>query len=193
MPRLYGSIRSSGFKGSPADSRRSSGQVTMRTSVNPRSRAVSARFRASTECPQMTGSALTMMMSLVGLVMISPFDVGGKCSGGDGSDGGRAIKCAPPAGFGAEFYAQVSAVVHLVAAQPRAGQWCAVELDRLHVLRRPAAAGLHEAARLDGDRVATGHPDARLGERGGPDEEQVLTRDREQAERRPDVPGAQPA
>ena len=72
MPGLYGSTRSSGFSGRPAASSRSMGHVTMRTSVNPRSRAVSARLRASTECPQITGSARTMMTSLVGLVMVSP-------------------------------------------------------------------------------------------------------------------------
>ncbi len=56
-------MASSGFSGSPESTSRSMLQVTMRTSVNPRSRAASARLRASPEWPQMTGSARTTMTS----------------------------------------------------------------------------------------------------------------------------------
>ena len=67
-----------------------------------------------------------------------------------------------------------------------------VEANRLDVLHRPVGLGFDEARRLDHERAA-GHRDPGMRERRGVDEHQLLAGHREQAERRPDVPGTQPA
>ena len=82
--------------------------------------------------------------------------------------------------------------MHLVTAQPGAVESVAVERDRLHVLGRAVGARLDESRGLDAQ-VALAEPDLGLGERRRVDEEEVLAGHREQPERRPDVPGAEPA
>src|SRR6478735_4115019 len=120
------------------------GQVTMRTSSKPRWRAASARFRASPECPQMTGSARTTITRRRSVFTSAPRSApqrGGRGVGADGrgSDGGP-----PVAGLRAEPNVQAPAAVELRARQPGAIESLAVEVHGLYVLNRAVRRRLDE-------------------------------------------------
>ena len=108
-------------------------------------------------------------------------------------DGGRRSSCPRPTVAARASITQLAAAVQLARGQPG-------PLQRLAVEGRPTArtgwdrraSGSTKPGGLD-DKLVVRRGQSELGERRGVDEEQALAGDREQAERRPDVPRAQAA
>ena len=82
--------------------------------------------------------------------------------------------------------------MQLAGGQPAAPSGSPLKADRLHVLSRPVGFRLDEPVGFD-RQLRAAQPDPGLGERRGIDQVEALAGDREQPERGPDVPGAQPA
>src|SRR6185436_1155613 len=123
---LYGSTEARGFWGRALSA--SSGQVTILTSSNPRRMAASARWRASPECPQITGSARTTITRR--RVGISAFIViGGDLSarGRTGWTGWGTDRGTPRGGGRAEGDEEVTGAVELATGDPGALERLAVE------------------------------------------------------------------
>ena len=90
------------------------------------------------------------------------------------------------------MHLKVSAAVQLTGGQPGPIQLLAVEGGILHVLHGTAGRCLDETRRID-DQLPVGEGEPRLAKRRRIDEIETLTRDRKEAKRCPDIPGAQTA